>query len=82
MTFQENPIRQNPIVSNEELNTIYEQMVFKSNETNLNPYDTYIEECKRNNLTQMDSQEERVKEKHHIIPLFDQGADVPENIIR
>jgi len=73
-------INKNSIVSNDELNTMYQQMVDKSQSTTLNPYDTYILECKQRQIPRVSSQGNAIVyvEKHHIIPRFDNGPDTPE----
>jgi hypothetical protein len=76
-------IRPNSIVSENELNKMYQEMLEKSYGTGLDPYDTYIRECKLNEREKVDSEGQRLKgvEKHHIIPRFDGGTDVPENLV-
>jgi hypothetical protein len=58
-------------------------MIAKSQGTSLNPYDTYILECKQRQTSRVDSQGNAILgvEKHHIIPRFDNGPDTPENIV-
>ena len=65
-------IKKNKIVSNDELDNIYEQMVQKAKEKNLNAYEAYIEECKLNNVTKINEAGNQLPgiEKHHIVPRF------------
>jgi hypothetical protein len=65
-----------PIVSEEELVNIYNNLVVKSKEQGLNVYDTYISELRQRKLESTEK-----TEKHHIIPLFDGGKDDSENLI-
>lgn len=74
-------MKKNSIVSNDELNNIYEEMAQKKK--NLNAYEAYIEECKLNSVTKINEVGNPLPgiEKHHIVPRFDGGLDVPENIV-
>lgn len=76
-------IRENTIISEGELNSIYQEMYLKAQKLSLNPYETYINECKLNQAVKVDAQGKPLPgiEKHHIIPRFDGGSDVPENIV-
>lgn len=76
-------IQKNSIVSNDELDNIYEQMVQKAKEKNLNAYEAYIEECKLNRVTKINEAGNSLPgiEKHHIVPRFDGGPDGSENIV-
>lgn len=78
------PIKKNKIVSEEELNQIYQEMCEKSERTgdeNSNPYDIYIQERKlERELNKPD--ENQYFEKHHIIPRFEDGPNTVENIVR
>lgn len=70
----------NHVIQDKELEEIFQYITQKSNQTGLNPYDTYIQEIrkKRENL----SDSESYMEKHHIIPKFEKGSDSEENLIR
>lgn len=76
-------IRKNSIVSSDELDNIYEQMIQKAKEKNLNAYEAYIEECKLNSVSKINEAGNPLPgiEKHHIVPRFDGGLDVSENIV-
>lgn len=82
-------IKKNYIVSDVELNTIYQQMLDKSQATSLNAYDIYIQECKQRRCEKspqaassgFPGSSNVYLEKHHIIPRFDNGSDSPENIV-
>lgn len=50
------PFEPNSIISEEELTSIYEEMVLKSRNTRFNPYEIYIEECKLTKNSKVDAQ--------------------------
>jgi hypothetical protein len=64
-------IRPNGIISENELNDIWQQMNTK--ETRLNPYENYIQKLKDEEKNKKDDSGKQLigVEKHHIIPRFD-----------
>lgn len=76
-------IRANAIVSEDELNTILQQMHKKSQQTRLNAYEVYIQDASLDQTAKVDAQGNPLPgvEKHHIMPRFDGGTDAPENIV-
>jgi hypothetical protein len=75
-------IKQNPVVSEAELNGIYEKMVKQSELLGIDPYLAYISTI-RDKVVKITENDNRlpVLEKHHITPRFEGGTDDPENLI-
>jgi hypothetical protein len=74
-------IRPNSIVSENELNEVWQQL--NSTETGLNPYENYIQKLKDEEKTKKDETGKVFigLEKHHIIPRFDGGTNDLSNLV-
>lgn len=77
-------VKANSIISNDELDAVYQQMTEKSKGTSLNAYDTYLEECRPHESTKVDSKGKKLQgvEEHHIIPHFEGGLDTRAPLAR
>lgn len=80
-------IKKNNIVSETELEQIYQKMLKISQETGsgffskLNAYDAYIIECEKNRTEQEPTEPKPYLEKHHIVPRFEKKPETANDIV-
>lgn len=77
-------IKENRIVSEQELEQIYQKMLKISQETGdpkFNAYDAYITECEKNRTEQEPTEPKPYLEKHHIVPRFEKKPETANNIV-